>query len=189
MIFDPTSRLSESLARLGNGLQSSEKYCIFARRRSLYAVLAASVREVGLRPKIAVLPHAPALVAGLGHVRNEFLPLVRLLGADESITGSSHELEPQMLVLTSDQGPWGLLVDRVYGLAPLEVSRGSERQSSVGWTSAIMGTATLDHQVVQVLDERIFYRAILDGLQRFWTSQGSSRTQTQKPLAAGLKTS
>lgn len=189
MIFDPTSRLSESLVRIGNGLQSCEKYCIFSRRRSVYAVLAASVREVGLRPKIAVVPHAPALVAGLGHVRNEFLPLVRLLTAEESATRINHEIEPQMLVLNSDQGPWGLLVDQVYGLAPLEVSRGSERQSSVGWTSAIMGTATLEHQVIQVLDERIFYRAIFDGLQRFWTSQSAPRQNPKRPAEGALPAS
>ncbi len=54
------------------GVQTCEKYCVFERGEAVFAILATSVREVGLRPKISTVPGSHPFLAGLGHVRNEF---------------------------------------------------------------------------------------------------------------------
>ena len=53
-----------------------EKYCLFRVGHSVLAVLAARVREVGLRPTITPVPHTDSLLAGVAHIRNEFLPIL-----------------------------------------------------------------------------------------------------------------
>jgi chemotaxis signal transduction protein len=143
-----------------------EKYCVFERGDALYAILGTSVREVGLRPKISTVPGSHPMLAGLGHIRNEFLPCLRL--SDPSGYDKSLGHESQMVIISGDNGPWGLLVDRVIDLLPLEVSLCSDKQGFQGWLAAAMGSATLDHRVVQVLDERALYRLASETLNRYW---------------------
>jgi chemotaxis signal transduction protein len=150
--------------------QACEKYCVFQRGDSLFAILATSVREVGLRPKISSVPGSHEILAGLAHIRNEFLPFVRLnesAGYDQR--GPSDEA--QMVIVSGDNGPWGLLVDRVIGLLPLEVSLCSDMHGAQGWLAAVMGSATLDHRVVRVLDERALNRLATETLNHYWIDE------------------
>jgi chemotaxis signal transduction protein len=153
-----------------NAAQASEKYCVFERSDTVCAILATSVREVGLRPKISTVPGSHPMLAGLGHIRNEFLPFLRLnvTAGFEPHSGAS---EPQMVVVSGDNGPWGLLVDKVIGLLPLDVSLCSEMHGAQGWLAAVMGSATLDHRVVRVLDERALYRLATETMNRYWTHE------------------
>jgi len=153
-------------SRQAGSSPTCEKYCVFERAATLYAVLAMSVREVGLRPSFAAVPESSGILAGLTHLRNEFLPLVRdLTTAPGAAERGPHE--SQVVVILGDQGPWGLLVDRVVGLSPLDVSLCNESLGR-GWAKAVMGSATLDHRIVRVLDERALYRSIADELNRHW---------------------
>jgi chemotaxis signal transduction protein len=151
------------------GEQLCEKYCVFERGGALFAILGTSVREVGLRPKISTVPGSHPMLAGLGHVRNEFLPFLQL---NES-TGhdKSAGQESQTVIMSGDNGPWGLLVDRVIDLLPLDVSLCSDKQGGQGWLAAAMGSATLDHRVVRVLDERALYRHVTETLNRYWARE------------------
>jgi chemotaxis signal transduction protein len=152
-------------------LQNCEKYCVFQRGDNLYAVLATAVREVGLRPAIALVPDSHPLLAGLGHLRNEFVPL--LVDRDRSDhTRVGLRDERQVVVISGENGAWGLLVDRVVGLVPLEVSLCGESRTAPGWSAAVMGAATLDHRVVRILDERSLYRSVAETLNGYWTRQG-----------------
>lgn len=148
--------------------QLCEKYCVFQRGNHVYGVLAASVREVGLRPNLAVVPDAPPALAGLGRVRNDFVPLLRN-DAESVVTRGQ---ETQIIVIASDQGPWGLLVDRVIGLFPLEVSLCADQQGAHGWSAAVMGSATWNGQVVQVLDDRALYRLSCSVFNQYWNPAG-----------------
>jgi hypothetical protein len=40
-----------------------------------------------------------------------------------------------------------------------------------GWQAAVMGSATLDHRVVRVLDERALHRMATETLNRYWTRE------------------
>jgi chemotaxis signal transduction protein len=166
-LYTPTT--SASLGVVGNE-QACEKYCVFERGDAVFAILATSVREVGLRPRISSVPGSHDILAGLGHIRNEFLPFVRLNeSAGYERRGSGEEA--QMVIVAGDNGPWGLLVDRVIGLLPLEVSLCSDMHGAQGWLAAVMGSATLDHRVVRVLDERALSRLATETLNRYWANE------------------
>ncbi|MBJ42792.1 MAG: hypothetical protein CMJ80_05840 [Planctomycetaceae bacterium] len=147
--------------------QPCEKYCVFERDSQVYGVLATSVQEVGLRPNIAPVPDSHPMLAGLGRVRNDFVPL---LHAESQSTRTTRDSESQVVVMMGDHGPWGLLVDNVVGIVPLEVSLCSESHGTQGWSAAVMGAATTDGRVVQVLDERSLYRFSVSLFRQFWVS-------------------
>lgn len=150
-------------------LQACEKYCVFEVGTSTLAVLATAVREVALRPQIAPVPDSNRLLAGLCHLRNEFLPVVNL--HDVEMAFNSPSRGRQVIVITAGNGPWALVVDRVIGLVPLEVSLSSEASTTLGWTSSVMGSASHDDRIVQVLDANSLFRYFDDALGVFWREQ------------------
>ncbi len=150
----------------GFDLQPGHIHCVFRRGTSWFALPALSVREVLLRPAIAHVPSTGPLLTGLCHVRSEFLPVLNLgplLGGD----ASSHATEAQMLVVTSGDGNWGLLVDQVAALTSLETSVSAEGNSN-SWFAAVLGWATYHDQVVRVLEPSIFYRLAEAALEQEW---------------------
>jgi two-component system chemotaxis response regulator CheV len=151
----------------GLAVPDCDKYCVFASGVTTFALRATAVREVGLRPKIALVPDSHPMLAGLAHIRNEFVPVLRIAGADSG-SNSDDRLARHLVILASDSGPWGFLVDNVIGLLPLEVSMCSEFKGGLSWSAAVMGSATIDHRVVHVLDERALQRFSADALSRFW---------------------
>ncbi len=146
------------------GLET-EKYCVFQRGNETLAILATAVREVALRPSIALVPDADPMLAGLCHLRNEFLPVVQLSDYEGAFRESPHQ---QIMVFTAANGSWALLVDRVIGLVPLEVSLSSQVGSAGGWTSALMGSASHEDQIIQVLDANALFRFVEESLNRYW---------------------
>ena len=152
-----------------NHAHESEKYCVFEHAGTTFAILANAIREVSLRPPHARVPDAPPMLAGIVHLRNEFLPLLRDPEVFET-EGKTGPREAQVVIVNGENGPWGLLVDRVIGLVPLEVSLSSGATGNRGLAAAVMGSATLDHRIVRVLDERSLHRSISEQLNRFWVS-------------------
>ena len=150
-------------------LSSSEKFCVFQRATATFGLLASVVREVASRPKITVVPDADPLLAGICHIRNEFLPVLRL--SEFAAREETRPAEQQIVVVSAASGPWALLVDRVIGLLPLEVSLCSDVGASHGWSAAVMGSATHQNQIVQVLDANALLRLAEDVLNRFWRGE------------------
>ena len=152
-------------------LQTCEKYCVFQRGGDTLGILATAVREVALRPTIAVVPDADPSLAGLCHLRNEFLPVVSL---NDLNTRGGQTADMQIIVFTAANGSWALLVDRVIGLVPLEVSLSTHVGSGGGWTSALMGSASHDDQIVRVMDANALFRFVEDSLNRYWQGESVS---------------
>ena len=147
-------------------LQTCERYCVFQYGDACFGVLATTVREVALRPKVSVVPGAGSMLVGLCHLRNEFLPVVQLRDGVFDVNSSSQN--QQIVVVSAAGGSWALLVDRVIGLVPLEVSLSSEGSSAIGWSSSVMGSASLDDQIVQVLDANALFRYFDASLSQSW---------------------
>jgi chemotaxis signal transduction protein len=105
---------------------------------------------------IVPLPCFAALLAGVCHVRNEFLPVLRLHTLQDEVDRDG-EVNARLVVLTSPSGPWAVLVDEVAGLVPLEVSVDADVKFLDGWMSAVMGSATFRNNVVRVLDPNRLY--------------------------------
>jgi purine-binding chemotaxis protein CheW len=158
-------------AQGGIDLASTEKFCVFQRASATFGVLASVVREVALQPSVTFVPDADPLLAGICHIRNEFLPVIRL--SEFSVRKEISVGEQQIIVISSANGPWALLVDRVIGLLPLEVSLCSDVGASHGWSAAVMGSATYRNQIVQVLDANALLRLAEDVLSRYWRGEVS----------------
>ena len=161
-------------------------YCVFRRGIFWFALPALSVREVLLRPAITLVPNARALLTGLCHVRSEFLPVLNLgplLGGDAPLLTS----EAQMLVVESADGHWGLLVDQVAALTPLETSVAPE-ENSTPWFTAVLGWATYQDQLVRVLEPAVFYRMAESCFEEGWAvSNGDYREDRSDADAAPAK--
>lgn len=138
-------------------LHSHEKYCVVCQGTSWFAIPAMSVREICARPPMTPIPGAQRVLAGICHVRNEFLPVLRLcclVAADES----SDTNEQLVLVMTGHNGPWALAVDKVAGLESLEASIDTDVRLDDGGSSVVIGSATYRDHVVRVLDPKGAYR-------------------------------
>lgn len=147
--------------------QTRPMHCIFRRGTAWFALPAVAVREVLMRPAIAVAPQSDPVLAGLCHVRGEFLPVLRL---DALLVdgGGSPSPERKMIVVNRPEGFWAVLADEVAGLAVLETSAAPDAYFDDAWSDALAGWSTYQSQVVRVLDPNRFYRAAQQALERCW---------------------
>lgn len=144
-----------------------DKHCVFRCGGSWYSLLATSVREVMMAPPWVRMPGGDTALAGLCHVRNEFIPalsLPALLGEAEA-TGTSNG---KLLVIGGSAGNWALLVDEVVALEPLETLTMPDARSVDHRQAAVLGTATFRDQVVRVLDPNRLYRSAEHRLRDSW---------------------
>lgn len=124
-------------------------HCVFRYRDRWLAVRAQAIREVMPRPQLVAVPPATATLAGLCYIRGEFLPVVTLEGLAPD---AGSEPGPVMLVIDDAGDCWGIAVDEVDALAPLDASPAPE--GAPGWAGCISGWATHEkHGVVQVIDD------------------------------------
>ena len=141
-------------------------FCVFRRAETWLALPATSVREVLPCPDMVSLPLTPRAFAGLCHVRSEFIPVVNL----ESILPSdSPTVDQVLLVIPAADGPWGLLVDQVMNLKQLEPSDAPEDEGDE-MLNAVVGWATEDHKVIQILDAARIRRVAESQLAGMWPS-------------------
>ena len=146
----------------------SDQYFIFRVGPADFAVSAVATREVSDLVPIVGVPHSTAVLRGLCHHRNEFLPVLSLpalLG--ESLSDADACL---LLVMESGDGSWGLPISRALALETLELA--SIGESSVDAPpSVVMGTASFRDKVVRVLNADRLYQAAADSLGVLWTSR------------------
>lgn len=167
-------------------LDETDKYCVFHQCGSLFALPATCVLEVAEDPGVSSVPGSDSVLAGLCHLRNEFLPVLDL----RALAGENGEDldQQQLLVISGSNGPWAVLVDRVMGLESLEVSISQDVHSADDWSAAMIGSATLRNQVIRILEPRRVYR-LADGiLGQSWamaprTTMHDTLNETSAPMA------
>ena len=189
MIELSTTRVGAAQAdhRIAPPRDLDTKHCVFRCAGSWFSVPATAVRELRLAPSRVSVPGAPAALAGVCHVRSEFLPVLRLnvlLGDTADGAGES-----QLLVLTGSSGHWALLVTEVVALESLETladpsSPGTHRRPAAMRSAAIRGTATYGDQIVQVIDPAALYRHVQDTLNRCWNDLIPSSSRANDPIGA-----
>ena len=169
-------------------LHETDKYCVFRQGGSLFAVPAIRVLEVSANPGVSSVPGADSVLAGLCHLRNEFLAVLdlRALAGEDGVDLD----DQQLLVFDGSNGPWAVLVDRVVGLEALEVSISQDVHAADDWSAAMIGSATLRNQAIRILDPNRVYRLVDSILRRSWAqaSDGDlydSRDETTSPKSVG----
>ncbi|MDA0659222.1 MAG: chemotaxis protein CheW [Planctomycetota bacterium] len=150
---------------------SSERYCVFACHTTWLAISAASVREVCPTPPLVRIPTANTLLAGLCHLRNEFLPVIQLEAFADG-TGES-----RMIVVSGSQGNWALLTQQIGSLEHLEVSHVSSYGSDEIWSAAVLGSAFYRNRVVQIVEPSRLYRLVEQSLNRNWKVAQTSASE------------
>lgn len=156
-------------------LVETDKYCVFRQGGSFFGLPATCVLEVAEDPGVSSVPGSDSVLAGLCHLRNEFLAVLDL----RALAGENeNDLdEQQLLVISGSNGPWAVLVDRVVGLESLEVSISQDIHSADDWSAAMIGSATLRNQVIRILEPSRVYRLADTILRHSWTkmSRGTMR--------------
>ncbi|MEZ6066803.1 MAG: chemotaxis protein CheW [Planctomycetaceae bacterium] len=169
-----------------SSLRGRPTHCIFRRGDTWCAVPAESVRRVMPRPTLVVVPHSPPVLVGLCHELGSFMPVLRL---DEAIGHRGSREEAMMLVIDTPGGTWGLVVDEVDSLAPLEASTAAEQPDESGWAGVLNGWGVHRDEVVRIIDPARFREHAGRELERpapmaaGWTGTARSATPDSRAFA------
>jgi len=146
-----------------------EKHCIFRCGTSYFSLLATSIREITLSPQLVRIPGCDESLAGLCHVRSEFVPVLHLnaMLGERNANVTDHK---KMLVLNGTGGSWALSVSEVTALQSLETLVNPEMRLNEIRLAAVMGTATYQNEVIRVLDPKKLYRLAQELLQDSWAT-------------------
>jgi len=162
---------------MSNGiLNENGRHCVFRSGENWFGIPAEAIRGIVPRPEIAPLPHADASLKGVCHIQNEFMPVVSLR-ALSGIQYENSDAEQQLAILLNPQGPWGLLIDAADALAELEISISKFSDESDPWSRVIVGSASWNCQVLQILDSEAIHQYASRLLEMYW--QPADQTQPQ----------
>jgi chemotaxis signal transduction protein len=144
----------------------NDQYCVFQAEDAVWAIAAASVREIADTAPIVVVPEAPPEVVGVCHIRMEFVPVLSLpclLGE----AGADQKAE-FLLILDGGEGPWALPIQRALSLHTLEIAVGEAAMDGQHRSSGILGTASFRDQVLRIVDASWLYRRAHDVIESHW---------------------
>ncbi len=153
-------------------LSPSDKHCVFRCGRSWFSVPAISVREISIAPQLVRVPDCHPSLAGLCHLRSEFVPVISLgalLDIDETTfdpADLSHG-QDRLLVINSTS-VWSLLIAEAAALESLETVVTPEVRMEDANLGAVMGTAMFRDKIVRVLNPNSLYRLAQLALEDLW---------------------
>ncbi len=166
-------------------MMNDDKYCIFRRGSETLGVPALAIRGVTPAGGISRLPLSHDVLAGLANIHKEIVPVFEL----SRFTGGGDLDEPsQVMVLNSDSGPWGLLIDQVLGLESLEVSFNGGRPDDVSWSACCIGSASCGDHFVTVLDRDALHALLAGDLRLHWDHLDSGGATRELPPCASVET-
>ncbi len=158
-------------------LDNSGRFCVFRTGQDWYGISALAVRSVVPRPLITPMPHSDPSLIGICHLQNEFIPAVSLQAVTNIQYETTADSQQQMIILLSHKGPWGLLIDEAATLAELEVSISTLTDQNDPWSRVLMGSASWQNNVLQVLDPVAICQYTTRLLDMFW--QTGQRNEPQ----------
>lgn len=150
-----------------------DKQCIFRIGQARFSVPAVSVREIAPQSPVAPVPVSHPALAGLCHVRSEFVPVLRLgqLLQDSSADDTTAR---KLVVIECVAGRWALRVDAVVALEALETLIHPDYRAEISQgpvaRSPVLGTATCRDEIVRVLDPNRVFRLAQELLLESWQS-------------------
>jgi chemotaxis signal transduction protein len=145
----------------------NDQYCVFQANDSVWAIAAASVREIADTAPIVVVPEAPSEVVGVCHIRMEFVPVLSLPGLLGE-AGGDRQNAAFLLILDGGEGPWALPIQRALSLHTLEIAVGEAALDGQRRSTGILGTASFRDQVLRIVDASWLYRRAHDLIENHW---------------------
>lgn len=152
---------------------ASDKHCVFRSGSAWFSVPAISVRQISIAPDLVRVPDCHPSLAGLCHLRSEFVPvfsLDSLLDIDRSSKSQTHD---RLLVLNGSS-VWSLLIAEAAALESLETIVTPETRMDDVNLSAVMGTAMFRDQIVRVLNPNSLFRLAQQALENLWCTTANS---------------
>ena len=140
--------------------QTEDHHCIFEVAGEFFSTPAIQIREIVAKPRYSKVPCANTLIAGLWHEGSEFIPLIRLPFQD----GFDPSSESQVLVVNNATTAWGLLVDKVLTIAPIECSTATDDGDSE-IRQVLKGKSIWEGRSLRVVDLSVIYLMIAKTLE------------------------
>ena len=161
-------------------LAGDDKHCVFRIGSAWFSIPAMAVREILPTSSIVSVPASHPSLAGVCHVRSEFIPVLRLAALLQESDEGTRENQ-KMLVIEGAGGRWALLMDEVVALESLETLIHPDYRPEVTHSptprSPVLGTATCRNQIVRVLDPNGVFRLAQEFLLDSW----QLLTETRRP--------
>lgn len=154
-------------------LAVSDKHCVFRCDRSWFSLPAIAVREITIAPELVRVPNCHRSLAGLCHLRSEFIPvlsLTQLMSTDDAQSTESHS---KLLVINSSS-VWALQIAEAAALESLETLVAPEARMDDLNPTPVTGTAMFRDQIVRVLDPMIIVRMARQSLENLWRAAPNS---------------
>lgn len=144
----------------------ADKHCVFRCGQSWFSVPAIAVREISIAPSLVRVPDCHHALAGLCHLRSEFVPVIALdalLDVDQP-EPKSHD----RLLVINGTSVWSLLIAEAAALESLETIVSPEVRVDETNLSAVMGTAMFRENIVRVLNPNSLFRLAQHALEDAW---------------------
>ena len=154
-------------------LSVSDKHCVFRCDRSWFSLPAVSVREITIMPELVRVPNCHQALAGLCHLRSEFIPvlsLTQLMNAGDAPSTESHG----KLMVVNGGSAWAMQIAEAAALESLETLVAPEARMDESNPTPVTGTAMFRDQIVRVLDPMIIFRMAGQSLQSLWRATPTS---------------
>lgn len=171
--MNATDAHKNSATAMLSDLSGSDKHCIFRYGQSWFSLPAISVREITIAPDLVKVPNCDQSLAGLCHLRSEFIPVIsltQLLSVDASQNSGAHD----NLMVINGHSVWALLIAEVAALESLETLVAPEGRSDDMNPTPVTGTAMFRDQIVSVLDPNIIFRIVHHSLETHWRGAQNS---------------
>lgn len=163
--------------------QLNDHYCVFQTDDAVWAIAAASVREIADTAPIVIVPGAPAEVVGVCHIRMEFVPVLSLPGLLGE-AGSDQRTAEFLLILDGGEGPWALPIQRALSLHTLEIAVGETATDGQLRSTGVLGTASFRDEVLRIVDASWLYRRAHEVIESHWKSELVGCDEAGSPVPA-----
>jgi chemotaxis signal transduction protein len=149
------------------GVAASDKHCIVRIGTSWFSIPADAVREITIAGELVAVPHCHRVLAGLCHLRSEFVPVIAL-DALLDVDGLRDARESGKLVVIGGRNVWALGIAEAAAIESLETLVAPETRIDDGNSSPVLGTAMFRNQIVRVLDPNTVFRLAQQALENQW---------------------
>ena len=151
-------------------VSATDKQAIVRCGSSWFSLPADSVREITIAPELVAVPQCHPSLAGLCHLRSEFIPVIAL-DALLDLEGGERLGEQAKLMVIQGQSVWALRIAEAASIESLETLVSPETRTDDGNPSPVMGTAMFRSHIVRVLDPNAILRLAQKALEDNWHRQ------------------
>lgn len=146
---------------------TTDKHCVFRCGEAWFSVPAVSVREISVAPALVRVPDSHRSLAGLCHLRSEFVPVLSLEALLDLRSSGGAPAHDRLLVFNGTS-VWALAIAEAAALESLETIVNPETKNDDAGLNAVIGTAMYGEQIVRVLNPNSLFRLGQQALESLW---------------------